>query len=146
MSTLLLLVLLASPSQIEIHYMDPGAPLKLVSGEEVRCYTFTEYKNLLQMDTNLWQAVKDVTDLKAAVDKQDKIIVAKDVIISTLKKDKDVLQGDLDRTTVLWKDAEKKVIANAGGPIWPYFVAAGGAILGIVGATLAITSTLQKKP
>lgn len=146
MLALVLALSISAPAEIEIHYMPVGAPLKLELGgkkTEVRYFTFPEYKLLLKMDLDLWDANQSLKIYKDIDLKYAGVIKQKDEIIQTLRDDIVTKDGRITRVEGLWHDAEQKAIDNAGGPIWPYILAGTGAIIGIVGATLYLSTLAQ---
>lgn len=146
MTALLLAILLSAPTEVEIHFMPPGTPLELkLEGVKTRVqyFTFDEYKLLLKMDQDLWDAMERLRIYKDIDKKYEKIIEQKDTIIGTLQSDIEVKNARIARVEELWHKAEKEAIDNAGGPIWPYVVGAAGAVVGIVGATLYLSERLR---
>lgn len=133
----------ATPVEVELHYIAPGTALKLQTGEEVRYYNFLEYKLLLKLDGDLWELSRRLEVYKDLDLKYTGILGQKDVIIRTLQGDNQVLAGQLKRAEDNWHSAEKKLIDASGGPVWPYYLAAGGVVVGIVGATLYATTLVK---
>lgn len=138
--TLLALCLLAEPARIELHYMPAGTPLVLQTGEQVRYFVFDEYKLLLKMDNDLWEANSSLELYKDLDVRYTETFAQKDLIIQSLESDKDVLTGQLKRAEENWHDAEKRLVEASGGPVWPYILAAGGVVVGAVGVTLYLTT------
>lgn len=144
LALVLALMLSAAPVEVEIHYMPPGTELTLSDGLRVKYFVLAEYKLLLQMDGELWTANKNLALYQDIDLKYVGLLNQKDQIIAAYKSDREVLDERLKRTEGLWQDAEKRVIANAGGPIWPYIVGAAGAVVGIVGATLWASTQVKR--
>jgi len=143
----MLMVTLSAPVEAEVHYMPLGTPLELkLEGQmtRVQYFTFTEYKLLLQMDGKLWDASQRLEIYKDIDLKYAGIIQQKDAIIQTLQDDIVIKDERIKRVEGLWHDAEQEAIDNAGGPIWPYVVGAVGAVVGIVGATLYLSTLAQR--
>jgi len=143
MTILLAILLLTEPTKVEIHYMPLGTSLTLGTGEKVRYFKFEEYKLLLQLDSELWDANNSLDNYEALVKKLELEGVAKDAVIKTLQDDKVVMGQRLDRMEKNWNDSEKRTIAASSGPIWPYFLAAGGGVLAVVGVTLFVVTLLK---
>lgn len=139
MTILLLAALVAAPVEIEVHYIPLGEPVKLTTGEDVRCYSFSEYTRLLMLDGELWSLTGELETYRDMDSRYVDLLNQKDVIIKTLQDDKTVLSAQLKRAEENWHAAEARTIA-ASGSTWPYIVAAGGAVVGIVGATLFLVS------
>lgn len=137
---LLCLSLSASPVTVELHLMPPGTMLTLPTGEKVRYFTFEEYKTLLGMDNDLWALGQQISTYKELESKYVELVSQKDIIISTMKSDKDILTAQLKRAEENWHAAEQRAIDNAGGPMWPYMLAGGGAALGLAGTILYLVS------
>lgn len=140
MLVLVVSMMLCAPASVEVHYMPLGTQLKLQSGEQVRYFTFDEYKLLLKLDGDLWDMTQRLVIYKDLDLKYGSIVSQKDIIIKTLQDDKLVLTEQLKRSDENWRAAEKRYIDAAGGPIWPYVVGAVGAVVGIVGSTLYLAS------
>jgi len=144
MTAFLVVVVLAQASPAEqVKYMPLGTALELTlegAPEVVRYFRLSEYKLLLQLDFRLQDAEVQL-DIYADIDKKyGEIIEEKDKEITTLKEDKQILADRSVRMEEKWHAAEKLAIENAGGPIWPYIVAAAGAVVGIVGVTLYLST------
>jgi len=144
MLALLTALMLSAPVQVEIHYMPPGTQLKLQTGEQVRYFTFDEYKLLLKLDGDLWDTTQRLSIYKDLDLKYGNIVGQKDVIIKTLQDDNQVLNERLKRSDENWQAAEKRYIEAAGGPVWPYVLGAVGAVVGIVGATLYVSTLVHR--
>lgn len=140
----LVLSMVVSPAQVEVHYMPLGTELALPSKERVRYFTFDEYKLLLKLDGDLWDTTKRLDIYKDLDLKYRGIVDQKDVIIKTLQDDRLVLTEQLKRSDENWQAAEKRYIDAAGGPVWPYVVGAVGAVVGIVGATLYLSTLAHR--
>jgi hypothetical protein len=140
----LALTLGAAPVEVEIHYMPPGTALILQTGEQVRYFKFEEYKLLLKLDGDLWELNQRLELYKDIDLKYTGILKAKDTVIQSLLDDKKIREDRLMRVEENWHAAEKRAIDNAGGPVWPYILAAGGAVVGIVGATLFAVSLAKR--
>jgi len=143
-AVLLSMSLLADPLTVELHYMPPGTSLKLPNKEEVRYYTFEEYKKLLRMDDELWALTQQVEDFKKLEESCAKQVTQLDLVITALKNDNATVNARLKRTEKNWHEAEKRAIDGAGGPTWPYFVAGGGVVVGIAGTALYFVSLSKK--
>jgi hypothetical protein len=137
--------LLAEPLTVELHYMPPGTSLELPTKEEVKYYTFEEYKKLLRMDYELWLLTQQIEDFKKLEDSHAKQVTQLDLVVTTLNNDKATLNARLKRTEQNWHDAEKRAVEAAGGSTWPYIVAGGGAVVGIVGTVLYFVSLSNSK-
>lgn len=144
LALVLALTVSAAPVEVELHYMPPGTALTLQTGEQVRYFKFDEYKLLLKLDGDLWELSRRLEIYKDLDLKYTSILGQKDVIIKTLQDDNLVLAGQLKRSDENWHSAEKKLIDASGGPVWPYILAAGGTVLGIVGATLYATTLVKR--
>jgi hypothetical protein len=144
LALVLALAVSAAPVEVEIHYMPPGTPLTLQGGEQVRYFTFPEYKLLLKLDGDLWSASERLRIFQDIDLKYTGILRQKDVVIQALLDDKKIREDQLKRAEENWHAAERRWVEASGGPIWPYVVAAGGAVVGIVGVTL-YASTLVKR-
>lgn len=144
LALILALSISAAPVEVEVRYMPPGTPLTLQGGEQVRYFKFDEYKLLLQLDGALWSANKSLAIYKDIDTKYQGVLAQKDAIIETYRKDRTVLDEQLKRSDESWHSAEKKLVAASSGPIWPYIVAAGGAVVGIVGATLWASTLVRR--
>jgi hypothetical protein len=127
--------LVAVPVEVEVHYIPLGEPVRLDSGEDVRCYSFSEYTRLLMLDGELWSISGELETYRDMDSRYVDLLNQKDVIIKTLQDDKTLLNAQLKRAEENWHAAEARTIA-ASGSTWPYYLAAGGAVVGIVGATL----------
>lgn len=136
----LAMILLADPVTVELHYMPPGTALKLQSGEQVKYFNFEEYKLLLKLDMDHWELQKQFGLYKDLDLKYTGVLEQKDVVIKTLLDDKKILGDRLQRAEENWHAAEKRYVEASGGPVWPYFLAAGGAVLGIVGLSLYLAT------
>lgn len=136
----LVMTLLASPVTVELHYMPPGTDLKLSSGEQVRYFNFEEYKLLLKLDMDHWELHRQLGVYRDLDLKYNSVVLQKDLVIKSLLDDKKILGDQLLRAEQNWHAAEKRYVEASGGPIWPYFLAAGGAVLGIVGLSLYLAS------
>jgi hypothetical protein len=139
----LTLGLLAAPAVVELHLMPPGEALTLPTGERVQCFKFEEYKILLHMDNDLWAVKRQLAVYENLEAEYAALAMQKNVVIAALQSDKDVLANQLKRAEDNWHAAEQRAIDNAGGPIWPYVLAGGGAALG-VGAILFLASALSR--
>lgn len=131
----LLLLALSAPVEIEVHYIPIGEPVKLTTGEDVRCYSFSEYTRLLMLDEDLWSISQELANYKDMDSRYVDILNQKDVIIRTLQDDKVILNDRIKRVEENWHAAEARAIA-ASGSTWPYVLAAGGAVVGVIGASL----------
>jgi hypothetical protein len=138
------LALSAAPVEVDVHYMPLGTALTLQTGEQVRYFGFEEYKRLLQLDGDLWAANKNLALYRDLDLRYQGVLNMKDSIIEAYKNDRVILDERLKRSDENWHSAEKKLIEASGGPIWPYIVAAGGVVVGVVGVTLW-ASTLVKR-
>jgi hypothetical protein len=144
LALILALSISAAPVEVEVHYMPLGTPLTLQGGEQVRYFRFDEYKLLLQLDGDLWSINRSLVLYKDIDSKYQGILAQKDSIIEAYGNDRRVLDERLKRSDENWRNAEKKLVAASGGPVWPYIVAAGGAVVGIVGATLWASTLVRR--
>ena len=147
MTALLVCLLLSAPAD-DLEFMPKGTELELkLDGdlELVRYFRLPEYKLLMQMDFDLQDANKSLLIYKDIDQKYAGVIKQKDVIIQGLRSDIVVKDTRIERVEGLWHAAEEKAIENAGGPIWPYVVAAVGAAVGLVGAGLFLGTQLDSK-
>ena len=131
-----------APTEITIHTMPLGTKVWLPPPDNSwgKGFTFQEYKLLLQMDGDIYTARQQL-ELYVDIELKYKgIIHEKDAIIATLNNDNDILNKRALRLENKWHEAEDALVEAAGGPTWPYFLAAGGVVIGIVGATLYFTT------
>ena len=140
MTALLLCAVLANPTTIEFKLIPPGHDGQVQGVGRARYYLLDEYLKLAEFDAELVKLRFDVKDLQDIVDKQEKQLEDKDKAIATLESDKEILAKRALRLDGELDQCEKDKIELAGGPIWPYVVAIGGAVLGIVGATMWATA------
>jgi len=146
MTALLLAAMLSSSPADGLKFMPKGTPFRVwVDGkyERVQYFRLGEYKLLMKMDLDLQQAQKNLEIYSDLDFKYVNLVEQKDAVIRTLKDDLKVKNERLNRIEGLWHKAEEKVIENAGGPTWPYLVAGAGVAVGIIGATLYL-STLHE--
>jgi hypothetical protein len=150
MTTLLLAVLLSQTTPAEqVKYMPLGTPLELTlegAPEVVRYFRLPEFKLLIDTDFRLQSAEKQLSIYLDIDTKYGKIIEEKDKTISRLENDKEILNQRAQRLDTQWREAEKLAIENAGGPWWPYILAGAGAVLGIVGVTLYLSTAPWQHP
>lgn len=144
MKTLLVALLLVpsvafAQTEVRFQLLPPGQ-LVQVKGEKMRGYLLEEWLQIAEADAELVKLRADVVDLEAMVKKLEGVVEKKDVEIATLERDKDILTKRGLRCDEDLKKCETDLIDAAGGPWWPYIVAAGGAVLGIVGTTLYLSS------
>ena len=116
--------------------LPPGKDGQVQGVGRARYYLLEDYLRLAQFDSELFSA-RNQLELWGRVGaglKQE--LEAKDAVIKTLEDDKKILGDRSLRLEDKWKTCEKELQDASSGPIWPYFLAAGGAVLGIVGAVL----------
>jgi len=149
---LLAVVVLAQPPEPsladQLRHIPLGKPLELqleLGKELVRYFTLEEFKVLMDVDFRLQAADRQIEVYSDIDVKYGDIVKKKDEIITGLERDKEVLGARSLRMEDNWHKAEKLAIENAGGPIWPYIVAAAGAVVGIVGVTLYLSVELRQK-
>lgn len=141
-TVLMLATMLAQPAPakttIEFHLLPPGHELVLEDGKKVRYYLLHEWLELAAADLQLRK-------LKEEVELKDKLVLdlevkvkAKDTQITELTGNLQACDGQSARRLGKYQQCEKDLVDAQSGPIWPYVVGAAGAIVGIVGATLAI--------
>lgn len=127
---------LGDPVKVELHLMPPGTPLTLETGEEVRYFTFEEYKELLKMDAELWELKKQI-ELYSSIEERYKALLAeKSFMIEALEAERAILVARAERLRNRWKDCEEDLIDASGGSVWPWVTGAVGAVLGVIGLTL----------
>jgi hypothetical protein len=144
-AALIIATLLAPISTVELHYIPSGTPLFLPTGERVQYFVFDEYKLLLTLDNDLWESNQKLQLLQELALKYTDVVAEKDKIIATLSSDKVDLSDKLKRAEDNWHRAELEKIDAASGPVWPYILAAGGVVVGVVGATLAVVFAISPK-
>jgi len=125
---------------IEFRILPPGHDLELKKGVRVRYYPLDEYLQLAQFDSELWTALRQVETYQEIERVLQTKLDAQDGIIRTLEDDKRILGDRSLRLEDSWQKCENSLAAASIGTIWPYIVAAGGTVLGIVGTTLWLTS------
>ena len=125
---------------VEFKILPPGHDLQLKNGPRVRYYDLQEYLQLAQFDSELWVARSQVETYREIERVLQVKLAAQDGIIRALEADKRILGDRSLRLEESWQRCEKDLVAASSGSIWPYVVAAGGAVLGIVGTTLWLTS------
>lgn len=134
------------PVMIEIHYMPPGRLMFLPeSGLEFMCFNIDEYKFLLMMDNELHTVSRQFELLSNAEIDYQNILVKKEEVIGTLESDKALLAKRCLRLEGQWQTCEEELIEASSGSVWPYILAATGAVIGIAGviwgATVQVTSS-----
>jgi hypothetical protein len=146
MLALMLTMMVADPVTIELHYMPEGKKVYLPAPDNTwgKGFNFEEYKLLLKLDGDLWDANRTIEIYKDLDLKYQAVVGQKDVIVQTLQGDIRILDERLKRSDENWHAAEKKLVEASGGPIWPYVLAAGGAVVGIVGATLYLSTLVSR--
>jgi septal ring factor EnvC (AmiA/AmiB activator) len=142
MTALLLCALIAAPTTLEFKLLPPGHDGQVQSVGRARYYLLDEYLRLYQFDQELVKLRLDTKDQQEIIAKLELQLADKDKVISTLEDDKRQLNDRVTRLDKNLDDCEKQVIDLSGGPIWPYVVGAVGAVLGIVGGTMWITSRI----
>jgi hypothetical protein len=145
MLSLLLALAVADPVTIELHYMPEGKKVYLPPPDNTwgKGFNFEEYKLLLGLDNDLWAANQSLGVCRDMDLNYQAVVRQKDVIIKTLQDDNQVLNERLKRSDANWHAAEEKLVEASGGPVWPYILAAGGAVVGIVGATLYLSTSMS---
>src|SRR5688572_20716754 len=132
-------MLVLGPVEVEIHHIPPGMRLELPEFGKMACYTFEEYQDLLRLDGELETALSSLEIYKDLDSKYAEIFRRKDEIIQTMQVDREIMISRMKRMEDNWHAAEKLAVEAAGGPWWPYVLAAGGAVVGIVGVTLYVS-------
>jgi hypothetical protein len=140
-------LLVTQPAQLELHYMPTGTDLQLELGgkkERVRYFTFEEYKLLLKLDGDLFDAHRTIDIYKDIDLKYAGIVKQKDEIIATLQADKVTLTERSKRLEEKWHKAEEDLVDAAGGPWWTYVIGIGGGVALIVGGVLIAVGSAQQ--
>lgn len=141
--TLLALSLLAQPVQVELHYMPPGEKVYLSSaGRWGRGFDLEGYKTLLKMDNELHIAKKQLKLFGDLELHWDDLIGQKDTVILSLEDDVKKYKGRSERLDGKLKKCEEDLVETSGGPVWPYILAAGGAVAGLIGVTWGLAQSL----
>lgn len=144
MKLLIFLVIMLAPlgasSQTEVHFkILPPGELVEVSGQKMRGYLLDEWLKLAEGDAELVKLRADVNDLNDLSELLQKTIADKDIVITSLEKDKSIFATRIDRCDTNLETCEDDLM-GAVCPWWPYILAAGGSVLGVVGGALWISS------
>jgi hypothetical protein len=121
---------------VTFQLLPPGHDGQVQGVGRARYYLLDEYLKLAKLDAEFVKMQADFQDLTMIVEGLKKALAAKDIIIQTIEDDKRLLAARGLRLEGDWQTCEKELEDCAGGSIWPYILAAGGAVLGIVGTTL----------
>ena len=140
LAPLLAAQILAAPVVAEIHYMPPGHKVWIQPPVNAwgRGFDLEGYKLLLKLDSDLWEANKQLEDFDSIVGHYKDVIVEMDRIVAGLKEDRVIFGARAERLGTSLKTCEDDLVEAAGGPVWPYIVAAGGALFGVVGMTYGL--------
>src|SRR3972149_9331832 len=119
MLALVVALVVCDPVTVELHYMPPGVKVYLPPPNNTwgKGFSFEEYKLLLKLDGDLWDANQSLAIYKDLDLKYREVVEQKDVIIQTLLADKQVLGEQLRRAEENWHAAERRTIEAPGGPV-----------------------------
>lgn len=132
---------------VELHYIPPGKSF-LLDGEELRLYTFEEWKILVEVDSELYHVEQKISMYRRDLElynRQVRIlgrdIVAAEEQISSLKENNEWLVAEYDNMS--------KELAKAGGAaskdnFWSSVMLVAGVLLSVVGTTMIVTSRLSR--
>jgi hypothetical protein len=121
---------------VSFQLLPPGHDGQVQGVGRARYYLLDEYLMLSKLDAEFVKMQADFQDLTMIVEGLKKALALKDTIIQSLESDKKILADRGIRLEGDWRTCEKALEDCASGPVWPYILAAGGAVLGIVGTTL----------
>jgi hypothetical protein len=108
---------------------------------KIRYYLLDEYLQLAAFDSELFTLRAEAENGKEIELELKKQLDVKEVIIKSLESDTNTFKERSDRLDLNLKTCEVALgKASSNNTVWPYFVAAGGSILGIVGTTLYMAS------
>jgi len=99
-----------------------------------------EYLELAGFDSELFQLRNDVDihiEMQETLQRQ---VVGLTEVNQTLHSNNLILKRRADRLEKKWEECEGDLVSAAGGPMLPYIVGIGGAVLGIVGLTAYLVS------
>jgi hypothetical protein len=146
--TLLLLVSFCSSAKgqtiVRFQVMSPGHEGVVPSVGKIRYYLLDEYLQLAAFDSELFKLRSDSENYKEIELELKKQLAAKDSVASTLKSDLEVFKARADRVDLNLKKCEVALAKASKPPVWPYALAAGGSLLGVVGATLLFYTIVTK--
>jgi len=138
--TLLFCPSLRAQTEVKFRLLPPGKALVLKDGTKARYYLLEEWLELAAADAELLRLRAEVPDLEALTKNLQGQLEAKEQEIASLEDDVETWKGSAERRKTKWEECEKARAAEAGGPLWPYFVAIAGAVVGIVGTTLYLST------
>lgn len=133
----------AQAFKVELKIIPPGHTLTMNSGVKVRYYLLNEWLQLAEADAELFKLRTDIQDLGDINNKLKIQMDGLERIIRTLESDKIILRDRGLRLEKNWYRCESDLIKASGGPVWPYFVAIGGVIVGILGVGMWAGSALS---
>ena len=133
MSAFLSCEAVAQPVKVEFKLLPPGTDGQIQGVGRVRYYLLGEYLALNNFDQELVKLRLDVQDLNDIVIRKDAQLGEKDKVASALQDDIEILRARGLRADEDLKECEKTVLELAGGPWWPYILAATGSAVGIAG-------------
>ena len=123
----------AQSFKVELKIIPPGHTLTLNSGVKTRYYLLNEWLQLAEADAELFKLRADIQDLGDINNSLKIQMNSLERIIRTLESDKEILRERGLRLEKNWMGSEKARVRAEGGPIWPYFVAIGGVVVGVLG-------------
>lgn len=125
------------------YYMPTGVLCQL-GDDGLACFTLEEYKKLLEMDSELFTEKEKTKEKDSIIENQGLIIQQKDVLITTLEKDKTILEGQSERLGEKWRDC----LAESEGIPWSSlgWGIAAGVLVGVItgGITYLAMSTVRE--
>lgn len=136
---LILALLLAAPAQAQEckkrelsskPHKVPTGVLCNIHEQQLACFTLEEYTLILEVDHELYTLKQKSAEKDKIIENQGLIIQQNQIVIETLEKDKEILEGQVSRMGTKWRECLDE---NEGFPWSSMLVGIGAGVLtGIV--------------
>lgn len=136
---LLALTLLTAPVSIEVHYLPDGTRVTLPSGETVQAFNLGEYKQLLQIDADLWASTQKISVLEKMNAGYIMALGESSSISEYLWEDLEILRARNTRLEEKWAQCQDSSESES---LWPYIMGGVGVVVGVLGLGFGVGSAL----
>lgn len=134
--------LMALPAYgLEVHLkLIPEGKRLIIDGQQMQCYTFEEWKELVKVDDAAWTFSLKLLEMSQIIVGQKQQIASYEEIIKVQENQLSLSKKEIEKLNKDYLDLSKELEKAERGSIWPPIVLAGGALLATIGITAFVLS------